>query len=98
MKGLILALIAVGSLSACKGFDVQQDPTTGVTHIVDADTGAEVGTLSLPENQTADDSGLAGAAGAAVGILTANPGLGAGAGLAVSWLLALLARRKPKTA
>ena len=93
MKGTLLALIAVVGLS-CAPLDIQTDPETGLTHIVDADTGTEIGTLAAPVDQSLETSGLANAAGAAVGILTANPGLGAGAGLAMSWLLTLLARRK----
>lgn len=95
MKTHLLPLLALVPLCGCKAFDVQTDPETGLTHIVDAETGEGVGTVAPPADaQETDPTGLANAAGALVGAVTGNPGTGAAAGVGLSWLLALLARRK----
>lgn len=93
MKTAILVLAAL--LCGCKAFDVQTDPETGVTHIVDSETGAAVGSVAPPADAAGTDpTGLATAGGALIGAVTGNPGTGAAAGVGLSWLLALLARRK----
>lgn len=99
MKKLILtALLASGTLAACEGLNVARDPS-GVTTIGD-ETGAGV-TITDPKavegaepgSAAADPTGIANAATAIGTAVTGNPGIGAVAGLVLSWFLAKRAKK-----